>query len=202
MDSALPDMQLSSTAAYFVKRLSDADQKSLEARMKHLDGTTIRVGSTCSGTDLRVPVLKHTFKRLSLLYNVKVEVEHVFSVESQGYKRSFIAEAHHEPTFRGHHSTSSVMLLTSKMGAGTVTHAERTASVCVCVFMHMYIRVHTHTLYVMYVCMYCMYVCMYVCIYVCMYVCMYACMYVAYRNLLYCRVPIIKQLLIRTYKER
>ena len=97
MDSAPPDMQLSSIAAYFVKRLSDADQKSLEARMKHLDGTTIRVGSTCLGTDLCVPAQKHTFKRLSLLYNVKVEAEHVFSVESQGYKRSFIVEAHHDP---------------------------------------------------------------------------------------------------------
>ena len=97
--------------------------------MKHLDGTTIRVGSICSATDLCVPVLKHTFKRLSLLYNVKVEVEHVFSVESQGYKRSFIAEAHHDP----------------ESGKRPSFHIFGDVADCMHAYIHICMHMHTHT---------------------------------------------------------
>ena len=97
-DAIVPDMRLASTAEYFVKKMSVQDREALAARMKQLDGVTIKIGSTCSGTDICVPVMKQTFKKLSAMFGVNVQVEHIFSVEYVGIKRSFIAEAHHDPS--------------------------------------------------------------------------------------------------------
>ena len=49
-----PEMNLRSTAGYFVRRLCSSDWKRLEAKMKSLDSKTITYGSTCSGTDICV----------------------------------------------------------------------------------------------------------------------------------------------------
>ena len=67
---ALPDMSLRATAEYFVKRLSPSDFEKLSSRMSALHGHTISVGSTCSGTDVIIPVMKWTFHTLSRLFGV------------------------------------------------------------------------------------------------------------------------------------
>lgn len=65
-----PAMNLRATAEYFVNRLSASDRKSLARTMSLLDGKCIRVGSTCSGTDMIIPVMKWTFHTLSRMFNV------------------------------------------------------------------------------------------------------------------------------------
>ena len=65
----IPDMSLRSTAEFFVNRLSANDKKKLAQTMKSLHGKTIRVGTTCSGTDVIIPVLNCTFDTLSRLFN-------------------------------------------------------------------------------------------------------------------------------------
>ena len=65
----LPAMSLKSTAKYFVDKLSPDDKELLASTMRLLDGNTIRFGSTCSGTDVISPVMKHTFAALSELFD-------------------------------------------------------------------------------------------------------------------------------------
>lgn len=66
----VPHMSLESTAEYFVNRLSAADRDALRSTMQLLNGKCINVGSTCSGTDIIVPVMSCAFKALSRLFNV------------------------------------------------------------------------------------------------------------------------------------
>lgn len=66
----VPDMSLESTAEYFVSRLTPTDRDALKSTMELLDGKSIRVGSTCSGTDIIVPVMSCTFKTLTRLFGV------------------------------------------------------------------------------------------------------------------------------------
>ena len=68
--SNLPDMSLQSTTTYFVEKLSPSDRKALMATMKQLDGKRIRVGSTCSGTDVIIPVMHKTFHALCQMFGV------------------------------------------------------------------------------------------------------------------------------------
>lgn len=65
-----PDMSLRATAEYFVGRLSPDDKHALSETMRGLHGKCIRIGSTCSGTDVIIPVMHHTFEALSQLFNV------------------------------------------------------------------------------------------------------------------------------------
>lgn len=64
----LPDMNLRSTAAYFVGRLSLKDRELLQATMKALHSKTITYGSTCSGTDVCICVMKATFAELCKIF--------------------------------------------------------------------------------------------------------------------------------------
>ena len=63
-----PEMNLRSTAGYFVRRLCSSDWKRLEAKMKSLDSKTITYGSTCSGTDICVCVMRATFAELCSIF--------------------------------------------------------------------------------------------------------------------------------------
>ena len=65
-----PEMSLRATAEYFVNKLNTADRKALSTTMNALDGKTIKVGSTCSGTDVIIPVMHWTFHTLSQMFNV------------------------------------------------------------------------------------------------------------------------------------
>ena len=65
---ALPDMRLGSTAEFFVKRLSNSDIELLRSTLRALDGKTLTLGSTCSGTDVIVPVFQHTFATLCRIF--------------------------------------------------------------------------------------------------------------------------------------
>ena len=61
----LPEMNLEATTEHFIQMLSEQDKHHLECTMKSLDNCFIRVGTTCSGTDIAVSVVKDTFKALS-----------------------------------------------------------------------------------------------------------------------------------------
>ena len=65
-----PEMSLHATTEFFVNRLSGNERKKLAATLRSLDGKTIKTGSTCSGTDVIVPVLSCTFAALSRMFNV------------------------------------------------------------------------------------------------------------------------------------
>ena len=67
-DGEIPEMRLGSTAGFFVRRLSEADTALLRTTLQHLDGKTITMGSTCSGTDVIVPVVEHTFAALNQIF--------------------------------------------------------------------------------------------------------------------------------------
>ena len=61
-------MCLGSTAEYFIGRLSSDDKQLLQEAMLKLDGSVIRVGTSCSGTDICVPVVVKTLEVLSKMF--------------------------------------------------------------------------------------------------------------------------------------
>lgn len=69
----IPSLGLESTADFFVDRLTSREQGMLEATLKTLDGKCIRLGSTCSGTDVIKPVMECTFRALNKRFNVPLE---------------------------------------------------------------------------------------------------------------------------------
>ena len=66
----IPSHRLESTADFFVDRLTSREKAMLEATLKRLDGKCIRLGSTCSGTDIIKPVMECTFRALNKRFNV------------------------------------------------------------------------------------------------------------------------------------
>ena len=70
VSAGIPEMSMAPTAEYFVDRLSAADKDELATTLRSLDGKVITIGSTCSGTDLIIPVMKHTFATLSQMFQV------------------------------------------------------------------------------------------------------------------------------------
>ena len=56
----IPEMNLASTGLYFIRRLATEDYERLAATAKSMDGKEIRVGTTCSGTDGCLNVIKAT----------------------------------------------------------------------------------------------------------------------------------------------
>ena len=66
----IPEMSLQATTEFFVNRLSSNDKKKLAATLRSLNGKTIKIGTTCSGTDVVVPVMSRTFAALSRMFNV------------------------------------------------------------------------------------------------------------------------------------
>ena len=69
-ERALPGLDLSETADYFRNLLSQTDLQKLHQTMKCLDGRVIRVGTTCSGTDIAVSVLRLTILSLAKHFGV------------------------------------------------------------------------------------------------------------------------------------
>jgi hypothetical protein len=90
----MPGQSLQDTGEYFISKLSTEDKNALEKTAQLLDGKTISVGSTCSGTDICVPVVQATLSTLNHLYGVNIQAEHRFSVEKCEFKRNFIKDAH------------------------------------------------------------------------------------------------------------
>lgn len=90
----LPDMSLQSTAQFFMDAVHDGDYGRLEKTAKGLDGKTIRVGTTCSGTDAPVICLKHTIAAICARFKVSIHVKHVYSVENNPLKQQFILDTY------------------------------------------------------------------------------------------------------------
>lgn len=67
-DVDVPDMNLKSTATFFLNRLCEDDKKKLLENVKALDGNTIKLGSTCSGTDIIVPVFRRTLDAINEMF--------------------------------------------------------------------------------------------------------------------------------------
>ena len=69
-DIPLPEMSLKSTASYMIDMLSSEDLDKLKNLAQHLDGVTIRAGSTCSGSDTCMNVLRHTISSINERFGV------------------------------------------------------------------------------------------------------------------------------------
>ena len=66
----LPGLDLRETCAYFLDRLGSVDLAQLEQCVRRLDQKVIHVGSTCSGTDVCINVVRATFEILNKKFNV------------------------------------------------------------------------------------------------------------------------------------
>ena len=85
--SDLAEMSLTSTAKHFVGRLSADDKNKLHSTLQALDGKCIRLGSTCSGTDVVVPVFVQTFKVLCEMFDapwLMISIHGDFGCKSRG----------------------------------------------------------------------------------------------------------------------
>ena len=60
-----PDMCYESTCEWFVNSLCPDDFQRLSDTVRHLHGCRLKVGTTCSGTDIAIPVIKGTMSYLS-----------------------------------------------------------------------------------------------------------------------------------------
>ena len=69
LEPTLPQPDLRETCAHFVSMLSESDKAKLARRLESLDGRTITIGSTCSGTDVCVCVMNRTFEALCEQFN-------------------------------------------------------------------------------------------------------------------------------------
>jgi len=87
-----PTLRLNSTAKFSMDQLVDKDYESLEAMAKALDGKTLRLGTTCSGTDAPVIACIHTIDAINLRFDVCICILHVFSVELDPEKRKYLRE--------------------------------------------------------------------------------------------------------------
>ena len=76
---SIPKCDLKETAMHFINRLGEDDLQRLEATMKSLHNSTIRIGTSCSGTDIAVSVTKATIFSLAQHFNASCHgVQHVF----------------------------------------------------------------------------------------------------------------------------
>ena len=66
----LPSPDLQQTCEYFVQRLSKTKKTLLRTRLAALDGCTVSIGSTCSGTDICVSIMQCTMAALNKMFNV------------------------------------------------------------------------------------------------------------------------------------
>ena len=58
------------TADFFMKLLSAADYQRLRATVMALDGCSIRVGTTCSGSDIGITAVKSLLVEINRTFNV------------------------------------------------------------------------------------------------------------------------------------
>lgn len=70
VDRRLPGMDLCETCEYFINRLSDNEFEKLGERLRALHGRTVSIGSTCSGSDICVPVMQATLEKLNEVFKV------------------------------------------------------------------------------------------------------------------------------------
>eukprot|EP00435_Cladocopium_sp_Y103_P047554 s787_g14.t1 len=81
----MPAMSLYSTSRFFLDLLNLGDLSKLKDTAMNLDGYRLRVGSTCSGTDIGIVALKSVLRELNS--------RHVFSAELDSAKRDYILSA-------------------------------------------------------------------------------------------------------------
>ena len=72
-EAEIPTLSLRETARFFLQRLSEADRGKLSATIKGLNGCQIKLGSTCSGTDVCVNVFRHTLQFLAEQHQATIE---------------------------------------------------------------------------------------------------------------------------------
>ena len=70
VDKKAPAMDLRETCEFFINRLPDHDFHKMEERLRALDGKTISIGSTCSGTDICISMMKATMAKLGEMFGV------------------------------------------------------------------------------------------------------------------------------------
>ena len=58
------------TSEYFMKMLLPSDFQTLQVTAEHLDGRSIHLGTTCSGTDIGVTAVKSMLKKLNRTFGV------------------------------------------------------------------------------------------------------------------------------------
>ncbi len=80
VDVDVPNMSLGATAEFFVNKLSPEDRQTLASTLQSLNGKCITFGSTCSGTDVIVPVMKLTFETLSRMFQVPSSTTHALGI--------------------------------------------------------------------------------------------------------------------------
>lgn len=85
---------LSETARYFSEMLTPPFQLLLQKAMKAADNKTIRIGTTCSGSDICVTAFKEMINMLNKKYDKNVQVAHIFSCELDTVKRDLIMQQH------------------------------------------------------------------------------------------------------------
>ena len=69
VETPIPGMDLRETCEFFLNRLPPNDYEKLGDRLRALDGCSISVGSTCSGTDICVGMMKATIAKLNEVFN-------------------------------------------------------------------------------------------------------------------------------------
>ena len=69
VETPIPGMDLRETCEFFLNRLPTNDYEKLGDRLRALDGCSISVGSTCSGTDICVGMMKATIAKLNEVFN-------------------------------------------------------------------------------------------------------------------------------------
>jgi hypothetical protein len=94
----IADLSLKSVVRYLCTQLSVGEYEVLQAKWCHLEGKSLRVGSTCAGTDCGVAVLRAIVAVLNEVTTSNVEVDHVFSCEKVPWKAADIIQ-HTRPRY-------------------------------------------------------------------------------------------------------
>ena len=83
---------LVSTAWYYISRLSEQDYTSLKETCAYLNNRTIRVGTTCSGLESVVPILKLTAAVLNKHFNVRLSFRFMFACDRAELRQMYIKD--------------------------------------------------------------------------------------------------------------
>eukprot|EP00438_Fugacium_kawagutii_P013459 Skav231263 [mRNA] locus=scaffold2436:74586:81781:+ [translate_table: standard] len=89
-------LDLRETASYFLGICESSFQETIRRRVAQLSNRTIKVGTTCSGTDIAVTVMRQTLQMLNGTEASDVKLQHVFAVEKDEAKRDLILKEHPE----------------------------------------------------------------------------------------------------------
>lgn len=94
LKGSLPAMNLKSFSHHFIDKLSTSEFEKLKAIAHGLDGSTIPVGSTCSGLAAFSLCVQGLFGAISERFGVSINVSAEFAVEIDPKKQEFILAAH------------------------------------------------------------------------------------------------------------